>query len=225
MNTTEIVDQEVSLVDGAATNDAIVRARWVRNLQRAVNFVWNDRPWSMKLKTASYTYNPGVANPMPDDFESFESKGAGLYCRSPRAWLVPMDIGELKMLSLGTTIQTQAFGPWTRWSVDNEDNGESLKLWFEPPTPPTFDMVYLKRPPVCVDDDGDTDELFWIPTRWHELLKLGAEYFNGIDIHTNQVDIEQGLLKLGLDQMRERQNWTAGYNNIVPYRRNRLRAS
>ena len=223
-----MADELIELVDGASSNDAIVKKRWRRNIQRSVNVLWNDRPWTIKLKTDSFTYTPGTDNPLPATFGNFENKGCGIYCRSPRATLRPMDIGELKMMALGSTVQTQAFGPWTRWSVDNEDDAPTLKLWYEPPSAVTFDIVYMKRAPVCQYDEIDegTDELFWFPDKWGDLIMQGAQWFNSHDVHSNQETAEQALLKLGLDSMRERENWLVGKGGqVLPYRRGRYRAS
>lgn len=227
LNTTQVVDEAIELIDGASSNDDVVKKRWRRAVQRSVNFIWNDRPWAMKLRTTTFTYRPGYSNPMPQDFGGFESLGSGIYCRSPQARLRPMSIGELKMCSLGQTIQTQGLGPWTRWALDNENNVQSLKFWYEPPDEVTVDMVYLKRSPRCVYTgiDEGSDELYWIPAQWHELVKMGAEWLNSHQVASNQEETEQAFLKLGLDQMRDRADKIAMEQGLVPFRAHRMRAS
>ena len=227
MDTTSIVDEELELVDGSETDDVAVKKRWRRAVQRAANLIWNDRPWAFKLKTnTAFAYDPLIENVMPDDFGSVESKGAGVYCPSPMSWLRPIDIGELNILRNGTPIQLQGLGPWTQYSIGPGATAPYiLELWRQLPAPATLGIVYLRRSPKCVYSgvDSGTDELFWIPDQWSELVKAAAEYFATVQINSNQEDATQAILKLGLDQMRAREQWgSQGKMGVVPFMRNRM---
>lgn len=231
------VNARLRLIDGSASNDVVARDRWVLAYQRSANFLWNDRPWGFKLKTVpGYTYTPRWLNPVsptadnppPAEFGSFESRGAGVYSVGIRRWLPPAsDIGELKIALHGTQRTSQPINYNTSYGVDQGANGETIQLFPELSTPASLLLVFLRRAPRCIHTPamGETDEIGWIPERWHDLLDQGAEWLNAHAIASAQEDTEKAFMKLGLDQMRERENWgQQGINRIVgfmPHRRNR----
>ncbi len=220
MSTTkEIVDDNIELVDGnTAGNDPLVIRRWTRNVQRAVNFIWNDRPWPWKVITdTAFAFDPSGPVALPADFGGVEAEGAGVYSLQPRAACRPMTIGEMNMAQRGTQLQTQAFGPWTRWAIGNG----TLELWPTLPGADTICFVYLKRRPNCVYElSPSLDELSWIPEQWHDLVSDGARLYNAHDVHSNQESTEQAFVKLGLDQMRGREIQLPV--KLVPFMRRRM---
>lgn len=221
MSTTkEIVDDNRDLVDGSSDPDPLVIRRWTRCVQRAVNLIWNDRPWAFKQETdPAFAFSAGSSMALPTDFGSVESQGAGPYSTGTKSPLRPMSLGELTMAKNGLNLTVQAFGVWTRWAVD----GANLLLWPPLPDAVTFPFVYLRRRPNCVYETTPTlDELSWIPSQWHDLVSDGARYFNNHDVASDQESSEQAMVKVGLDQMRAREI-QLGQFEIVPYRRNRMR--
>lgn len=221
MSTTkEIVDDNRDLVDGSSDPDPLVIRRWTRCVQRAVNVVWNDRPWSFKQATdPAFAFSAGSSMALPSAFGSVESEGCGPYATGTKFPLNPMSLGELTMAKNGLNLTVQAFGVWTRWAIDDSN----LLLWPPIPQAVTFPFVYLRRRPNCVYEASPSlDELSWIPAQWHDLISDGARYFNLHDVASNQETDEQAMVKLGLDQMRAR-TIQLGQFKIVPYRRNRMR--
>jgi hypothetical protein len=179
--------------------------------------IWNDRPWTMKVVTnENFPLFKGGPNPVPVDFGSVESKGAGLYCHMPMAWLRPLDIGELNMLRHGTNLNPLAFGVHTRYSI--QPDGVALYPPITQDAEATF--VYLRRAPRCIYEAvPDADELFWIPEQWHDLVSDGARWMNSHDIASKQESAEQAFTKLGLDNMRAREDWgQQGINRITGFR-------
>lgn len=207
MSTQTIVDECRELVDGSGSNDPIVPKRWKRAVQRSANVVWNDRPWKFKLKrNAAFSFNPALSEvELPTDFGSFETAGAGVYYSG---WsLQPADIGVINIAQDGLPSQTMAVGPYTRYAIGaGSDGSPTLRLYPMPPTTTTLILIYLRRAPRCyLTADGTTDELFWIPEQWHDLISDGARWLNANDINSNQYEVEQAFVKLGLDQMRDRE--------------------
>ena len=221
MSTTkEIVDDNRDLVDGSSDPDPLVIRRWTRAVQRAVNIIWNDRPWPWKIYTdPAFAFSAGGSMPLPSDFGGVEAEGSGPYSVNPKSALRPMSLGEITMAKNGLNLTTQAFGVWTRWGID----GSNLLLWPPIPNAVTFPFVYLRMRPNCVyESTPSLDQLSRIPSQWHDLISDGARYFNDHDVASNQETDTQAMLKLGLDQMRAREI-QLGQNMILPYRRSRMR--
>lgn len=229
--TKEIVDDNVALVDGAASNDPIVIRRWQRAVQRAVNAIWNDRPWHFKVaENVLFEYipkwldrqNPGSDNPLPDDYGSLEADGSGVYQISPRRPITPRPIGEINGLIHGSQVATMSLGPITRYGVSaSTESGPCLQFYPELPSTTNVLLVYMRRAPRCIyEPDGDSpDEIGWVPSQWHDLISDGARWFNAHDVASSQESAEQALVKLGLDQMRDRETWgSQGMNRVVGYR-------
>lgn len=231
--TAQIVDENIRLVDGSGSNDPVVLDRWTRCVQRACNYIWNDRPWSFKtVEDVAFPYEPkwlnrsepGSDNTLPSDFGSFQAHGAGVFQISPRRPIIPKTLGEANILLHGTQLTTLALGPVTRYTVTAGSSGPALQFYPELPASTTVLLIYQRRAPRCVYEtsDGATDEIGWIPSQWHDLISDGARWINSHDVASSQEGQEQAFLKLGLDQMRDSEVWgTQGLNRIVGFRPNR----
>lgn len=213
--TTTIVDDNLELLSGVDRNDPVVLKRWVRAVQRSARLIYNDRQWRFKLVTdTGFSYNPAGAVSLPSDFGSVFAQGAGVYAQSPVAALKPMDYAELIQKRRGTSTAAAAISQYTRYSI----GPTTLELFPQLLATTTITLVYLRRNLNCVyfETASDLDELSWIPTEWHQLVSDGAAWMHAHEPIATTEEAEKAFLTLGLQNMRDREDWGQRFSSMVP---------
>lgn len=224
MSTTlELVTEAIDLVDGsAAAADERLQRTWRSRLQTSASLIWNDRFWQFKALEEVIATDPILTlQTPPADFGSFEALGAGVYLTdSPKGPLDALTAGEMAALKHSASPQT---GDPKAYCLKYESGSPRIELFPNPPTAIFLSVVYLRRAPrlqVSGVDIG-TDELYFIPDQWHDLVRWGGEWLNAMETANSTSSAKQEIWKAGLDEMRAREACIV--NNLAPWRPGRRR--
>lgn len=228
-NTTDLVDrlEQDHLGRTLDTGDFTrVRAKGVRNLQNAVNYLWHHRDWDWSMDNGTVVVAANAELVLPTNVQWLAKEG-GIWIstpaqRPPLSW-IPfhryLDLLKARGKSGEPVYYTKAN------QVTGQAETQYILLYPTNDQSRTFSWAGKVRAPRAVDDEGSDDEIWQIPQAWREtVLYELLVYYEMKDTANIQSRTDQlGVVQMHLENMiiEERPGRNTAHH-LAPFGRRRL---